>query len=78
MGAEGPASTSTRVVAVSAAFFAEAGVGALVDSKTTSNTLAILLLLRVIAEIWIPSATPALVAGSRFLVVLSAPPVLVL
>jgi hypothetical protein len=44
MGTEGPASTSARVVVASTASFAGAGVDALVDSKTTSSTLAILLL----------------------------------
>jgi hypothetical protein len=48
MGTEGPTSTSTRAIAASAASFVEAGVGALVDSKTTSNTLTILLLLGVV------------------------------
>jgi hypothetical protein len=49
MGTEGPASTSARVVAASAASFAEARVGALVESKIVSSTLPILLLLGVIA-----------------------------
>jgi hypothetical protein len=51
MGAEGPASASTRVVVASTGSFAEAGVGALVNSKTASSTLAILLLLGVIAGV---------------------------
>jgi hypothetical protein len=49
MGTEGPTSTSPRVVVASAASFAEAGVDALVDSKTAFSMLAILLLLGVIA-----------------------------
>jgi hypothetical protein len=47
VGTEGPASVSARAVADSAVSFAGAGVDALVDSRTTSNTLAILLLLGV-------------------------------
>jgi hypothetical protein len=49
MGTEGPASASARAVESSTVSFAEAGVDALVDSKTVSSTLAILLLLGVIA-----------------------------
>jgi hypothetical protein len=49
MGTEDPTSTSARAVAASATSFVEVGVGALVDSKTTSNMLAILLFLGVIA-----------------------------
>jgi hypothetical protein len=50
VGTEGPPSVSAQAVAASAIFFAGAGVNALVDSMTASNTLAILLLLGVIAE----------------------------
>jgi hypothetical protein len=49
VGTEGPASVSTRAVATFTVSFAGAGVDALVDSMTTSSTLAILLLLGVIA-----------------------------
>jgi hypothetical protein len=49
MGTEGPASGSARAVAASAVSFAGEGVDALVDSMTASSTLAILLLLGVIA-----------------------------
>ena len=49
MGTEGPTSGSARAVAASAVSFAGEGVDALVDSMTASSTLAILLLLGVIA-----------------------------
>jgi hypothetical protein len=49
VGTEGPASVSTRTVAASAVSLAGEGVDALVDSRTASSTLAILLLLGVIA-----------------------------
>jgi hypothetical protein len=49
MGTEGLALTLARIVVAAAASFAGAGVDALVDSKTASNTLAILLFLGVIA-----------------------------
>jgi hypothetical protein len=49
VGTKGPASASTRAVAASATFFAWAGVNAVVNSMTASSTLAILLLLGVIA-----------------------------
>jgi hypothetical protein len=49
VGTEGPTSVSTRTVASSAVSLAGAGVDALVDSRTASSTLAILLLLGVTA-----------------------------
>jgi hypothetical protein len=49
MGTEGPASVSARAVIVSATFFAGTRVNALVVSMTASSTLAILLLLGVVA-----------------------------
>jgi hypothetical protein len=49
MATEGPTSVSARAVATSTTFFAGEGVNALVDSMTASSTLAILLLLGVIA-----------------------------
>lgn len=48
-GAEGPASVSARTATTLAAIFIGVGVGALVVSMTTSSTLAILLLLGVVA-----------------------------
>jgi hypothetical protein len=52
MGVEGSASVSARAVVASATFFAGVGVNALVVSMTASNTLAILLLLGVIAGVF--------------------------
>jgi hypothetical protein len=49
VGTEGPTSVSMRTVAASTVSLAGEGVDALVDSRTVSNTLAILLLLGVIA-----------------------------
>jgi hypothetical protein len=48
MGTKGPSSTSAQIIVASAISLAGAGVDALVDSKTASSTLAILLLLGVI------------------------------
>jgi hypothetical protein len=76
MGTEGPASTSTRVVAASVASFAEAGVGALVDSKIVSSMLAILLLLGVNAGTLDSFGNSG--SGSGFLAALPTPPVMVL
>jgi hypothetical protein len=52
VGTVGPASGLARTVAASAVYFAGAGVDALVDSMTASSTLAILLLLGLIAGVF--------------------------
>jgi hypothetical protein len=52
VGTKGPASASVQTIAASTTFFTGTGVNALVDSMTASNTLAILLLLGVIAGVF--------------------------
>jgi hypothetical protein len=65
MGIEGPASVSARVVAVLATFFAGAGVNALVVFMTASSTLAILLLLGVVAGAFATFGNSASVGGLK-------------
>jgi hypothetical protein len=67
LGAGGSASVSARAATASVIFLAGAGVNALVVSMTASNTLAILLLLGVVAGTFATFGNSASVGGSRFL-----------
>jgi hypothetical protein len=63
VGTEGPASASAWAVAASATFFVGAGVNAFVVSMTASSTLAILLLLGVVAGAFITFGNSASTGG---------------